>query len=115
MFNINAEFAALAGHAPIEQRARSAVFSSLADVICVSGPLTGQPVASSDLQKVKAAVQDTPVFANTGVNIDNVADILEVADGCVIGTHFKIDGDTWKPVDGDAGEALHGRGFGELR
>jgi len=41
------------------------------------------------------------VFANTGVNIDNVRDILSVADGCVIGTHFKVDGNTWNPVDGD--------------
>ncbi|MDH3235894.1 MAG: SgcQ protein, partial [Alphaproteobacteria bacterium] len=42
---------------------------------------------------------DTPVFANTGVNKDNVADILSVADGVIIGTHLKVDGDTWKPVD----------------
>ena len=25
--------------------------------------------------------------------------ILTYADGCVIGTHFKVDGDTWKAVD----------------
>jgi hypothetical protein len=41
------------------------------------------------------------VLANTGVNRDNVADILAVADGCVIGTHFKVGGDTWQPVDGE--------------
>jgi predicted TIM-barrel enzyme len=41
------------------------------------------------------------VLANTGVNLDNVAAILEVADGCVVGTHFKVGGDTWNPVDGD--------------
>ena len=40
-----------------------------------------------------------PVFANTGVNIDNVADVLGVADGCVVGTHFKVDGHTWNAVD----------------
>jgi predicted TIM-barrel enzyme len=40
-----------------------------------------------------------PVFANTGVNIDNVADVLSVADGIVIGTHFKVDGNTWNEVD----------------
>jgi membrane complex biogenesis BtpA family protein len=101
LFNINAEFAAALDERPIEQRAASTVFSSLADVICVSGPLTGQPVDQSDLQKVKAAVQDRPVLANTGVDIDNVAGILEVADGCVVGTHFKQRGDTWAPVDGD--------------
>ncbi len=42
---------------------------------------------------------DTPVFANTGVNMETVADILSIADGAVVGTHFKVDGDTWKPVD----------------
>jgi membrane complex biogenesis BtpA family protein len=101
LFNINAEFAAALDDRPIEQRAASAAFSSLADVICVSGPLTGQPVDQSDLKKVKAAVPNLPVLANTGVNIENVAGILEVADGCVIGTHFKERGDTWSPVDGD--------------
>ncbi len=41
-----------------------------------------------------------PVLANTGVTIDNVRDILAIADGVVIGTHFKVDGNTWNPVDG---------------
>jgi predicted TIM-barrel enzyme len=41
------------------------------------------------------------VLANTGVNLDNVAEILAIADGCVIGTHFKLGGDTWAPVDGE--------------
>ncbi|MGL1465884.1 BtpA/SgcQ family protein [Vibrio parahaemolyticus] len=33
--------------------------------------------------------------------MDNVRDILSVAAGVVIGTHFKVDGNTWNPVDGD--------------
>ena len=41
-----------------------------------------------------------PVFANTGVNIDNVTDVMSVASGCIIGTHFKVDGNTWNKVDG---------------
>jgi len=114
LFNINAEFAAALDDRPIEQRAASAVFSSLADVICVSGPMTGQATEQSDLQKVKAAVPNCPVFANTGVNIDNVAAILEVADGCVIGTHFKERGDTWSPVDGERVRRFMDR-VGELR
>jgi membrane complex biogenesis BtpA family protein len=100
LFNINAEFAHSLDTRPIELRARSAVFSSLADAILVSGPLTGQAVEQSNLVKVKQAVTDVPVFANTGVNIDNVADILAVADGVIVGTHFKVDGNTWNAVDG---------------
>ncbi|MDP9137322.1 MAG: BtpA/SgcQ family protein [Pseudomonadota bacterium] len=99
LYNINAEFASPIGRRTIGERAKSAVFSSLADVILVSGAMTGQAVEASQLREAKQAVGDTPVFANTGVNIDNVAEILKIGDGAVVGTHFKIDGDTWKAVD----------------
>lgn len=101
LFNINAEFAYSLDARPIELRARSAVFSSLADAILVSGPITGEPAEHSQLQKVCAAVKDVPVFANTGVNIDNVSDVLAIASGVIIGTHFKVDGNTWNSVDGN--------------
>ncbi|MDE1948295.1 MAG: BtpA/SgcQ family protein [Burkholderiales bacterium] len=102
LFNINAEFADTLDKRPIEMRARSAVFSSLADAILVSGPLTGQGADASDLRKVAQAVGGkVPVFANTGVNIDSVKGILEHADGCIVGTHFKVNGDTWNRVDGE--------------
>jgi len=100
LFNINAEFAASLDTRPIALRARSAVFSSLADAILVSGPLTGQAVENSDLIAVREALPETPLLANTGVNIDNVEAIMKHADGCVIGTHFKVDGNTWNAVDG---------------
>jgi len=101
LFNINAEFAHSLDQRPIELRARSAVFSSLADAVLVSGPITGQPADRSQLAAVCEAVRDVPVFANTGVNIDNVRDVMALASGCVIGTHFKVDGNTWNPVDAD--------------
>jgi len=101
LFNINAEFAFSLDQRPIELRAKSAVFSSLADAILVSGPITGQPVDKSQLRAVREAVAGVPVFANTGVNIDNVREIFAFADGAIVGTHFKVDADTWNPVDGD--------------
>ena len=99
LFNINAEFAHTLDSRPIELRAKSAVFSSLADAILVSGPLTGEPVNHSDLQRVCEVVKQVPVFANTGVNIDNVATILSVADGAIVGTYFKLEAKTFNPVD----------------
>jgi membrane complex biogenesis BtpA family protein len=100
LFNINAEFAHSLDARPIELRAKSAVFSSLADAILVSGPITGQPANQSDLRKVCETINQVPVFANTGVTVDNLAEVLSVADGVIIGTHFKVDGDTWNAVDG---------------
>jgi len=101
LFNINAEFATTLDTRPIGVRARSAVFSSLADVICVSGPMTGQAADQSDLAAVKEALPDIPVLANTGVTAETVGDILGVADGCVVGTSLKRDRVTWNPVDAD--------------
>ena len=73
--------------------------SQTAQTVLVSGPMTGQGVETADLKIVKDAVQGTPVFANTGVTIDTVAGILKVGDGAIVGTHFKIDGNTWNAVD----------------
>jgi membrane complex biogenesis BtpA family protein len=98
-YNINAEFASLIGNRTLSARAQSAVFASLADAICVSGPMTGQPVRVEDLSEVKEAVPDVPVIANTGVKLENVREILGVADAAIVGTSLKKDGNTWNPVD----------------
>jgi membrane complex biogenesis BtpA family protein len=98
-YNINAEFAHSLDERPIALRAKSAVFSSLADAILVSGPITGQPAEASVLKAVREAVTEVPVFANTGVNLENVAEVFGMANGCIIGTHFKYEGITWNAVD----------------
>ncbi len=99
LYNINAEFAASLDTRPVGLRARSAVFSSLADAILVSGPITGTAVDQSELRMVRDAVKDVPVLANTGVSDANVDDVLAIADGCIVGTFFKVDGVTWNKVD----------------
>jgi uncharacterized protein len=99
MFNINAEFASPLGSRSIAQRARNAVFSSLADVVLVSGPMTGEAVDTARLREAKEAVPETPVLANTGVTIDSVGEILSLGDGAIVGTHFKIDGKTFNRID----------------
>ena len=99
MFNVNAEFASPIGNRSTADKAESAVFSSLADAICVSGVITSKAVNIVDLKETKEKVKDVPVFANTGVKIDNVDEILSIADGCVIGSHLKYDGITWNNID----------------
>ena len=99
LYNVSAEFADSLDKRPLADRARSAVFSSIPDAVLVSGPITSEPAPMGDLEAVKAALPDIPVMANTGVNHDTVADVLAVADGCVVGSALKADGDTWKAVD----------------
>jgi uncharacterized protein len=99
-FNVTAEFAAPIAARDIALTARSAVFSSLADAVCVSGVVTGTGVDVGQLQAAKDGVgEDTAVIANTGVRPETVGQMLEVADGCIVGTSLKRDGNTWNPVD----------------
>lgn len=99
LYNVSAEFADSLDRRPLPDRARSAVFSSIPDAVLVSGQITGEAAAISDLEAVKAVLPDTPVLANTGVKHDTVGEVLTVADGCVVGSALKIDGDTWNAVD----------------
>ncbi|WP_420333584.1 BtpA/SgcQ family protein [Roseibium sp.] len=101
LYNVCAEFADSLDRRSLADRARSAVFSSIPDAILVSGQITGEAARMEDLEAVKDALPDTPVLANTGVKIHTVADVLRVADGCVVGSSLKVDGNTWNPVDPD--------------
>ena len=101
LFNVSAEFAHSLDQRPLADRARSAVFSSIPDAVLVSGQITGEAAALSDLEAVKAMLPDTAVMANTGVKHDTVQDVLRIADGCIVGASLKVDGDTWKAVDPD--------------
>ena len=98
-FNIVPESACyLAGRDPVEI-AKSTVFNHQPDALCVSGLTAGVPASASVLQKVKEAVPETPVFANTGVSIQNLEKIVAVADGAIVGTAFKFDGKFENHVD----------------
>lgn len=101
LYNVSAEFADSLDRRPLPDRARSAVFSSIPDAVLVSGQITGEAAEMSALQAVKAALPDMPVLANTGVKHDTVGDVLAVADGCIVGSSLKVEGDTWNPVDPD--------------
>lgn len=106
LYNVSAEFADSLDRRPLADRARSAVFSSIPDAVLVSGAITGEAARMEDLEAVKAVLPDTPVMANTGVKHETVADVLRIADGCIVGSALKVDGDTWKPVDPDRARAF---------
>jgi membrane complex biogenesis BtpA family protein len=99
LYNISAEFAWSLDQRSLPDRARSAVFSSIPDAVLVSGTITGEAAALSDLEAVKKVLPATPVLANTGVRHDTVTDVLRIADGCIVGSSLKVDGNTWNPVD----------------
>lgn len=99
LYNVSAEFADSMDRRPLADRARSAVFSSIPDGVLVSGAITGEAARMEDLEAVKSALPETPVLANTGVKHETVDEVFRIADGCVVGSSLKVDGNTWNPVD----------------
>lgn len=101
MFNINAEFAQQLAPRPIADVAKSVVFDSNPDAILISGPITSQPANASALAEVKEAIgaSGVPILANTGFKASNAKEILQYADGAIVGSSLKVDGVTWNPVD----------------
>jgi membrane complex biogenesis BtpA family protein len=74
-----------------------------ADGLVVSGPVTGEPADADALASVLDArndvAPDVPVLVGSGVGPETVADLLARADGAIVGTSLKVDGETTNPVD----------------
>jgi membrane complex biogenesis BtpA family protein len=70
-----------------------------ADAIIVTGRATGRRTAVADLKAAKEAAGTIPVFAGSGVASSDVAEVLKTADGLIVGTAFKFDEITTRPVD----------------
>jgi hypothetical protein len=106
LFNIVPEAAAYLGQRDVVEIAKSTVFNHQPDALCVSGLTAGVETDTSLLRKVKEAVPETVVLANTGVNAGNIEEQLRHADGAVIGTTFKVDGKFENHVDKTRVKAL---------
>lgn len=85
--------------------ARETIDRGLADGLIVSGPETGEPADDEELQTVldarDEATRDVPVFVGSGVTPDNAPDLLDLADGAIVGTALKHGGTTTNRVDPD--------------
>lgn len=99
LFNIVPEAAVYLGQRDVAEIARSTVFNTKPDALCVSGLTAGVASSADTLRRVKEAVPDTPVLANTGVRPDNLREQLGIADGAITGTAFKRDGYIWNEVE----------------
>jgi len=93
------EFSYSLDERPLALRAKTVSKSALIDGICVSGIMAGINAELDQLKEVKQAVGDFTVIANTGVNVENIGDILNIVDGCFCRNKRKSRGEADKKVD----------------
>ena len=63
----------------------------LADGVIVTSQFTGLNPDKNDLLKAKDVTR-LPVLIGSGMNVDNIADYLPLADGFIVGSYFRKDG-----------------------
>lgn len=83
-----------AGHLPgyLSEAAAGTAFNALVDALCV-------PVRADRLREVKTAAPGLPVLVGTGLTPQNTGELLALADGAIVGTSLKVDGQLFNSVD----------------
>jgi hypothetical protein len=78
---------------------RDTIARGLADGVIVTGASTGGAIDLETLRAVRNAAGDAPVFLGSGVTPENVVELAPLADGAIVGTWLKQNGDVRAPVD----------------
>ncbi len=71
----------------------------LADAIILSGWSTGDPPKLEDLELAAAVANETPVFIGSGADWENIATLIQAADGAIVSSSLKRHGRPEQPID----------------
>jgi membrane complex biogenesis BtpA family protein len=88
----------------IEELTRDLEFFD-ADAVIATGQRTGDTATAEEIRTVKGATT-LPVLVGSGVHADNVAPIMALADGVIIGSALKRGGVWWEPVERERAAAF---------
>jgi membrane complex biogenesis BtpA family protein len=89
--------------APLAERslvdeARDLRLRGLADALIVTGRATGAGADPAELAGLREGLPDCPLLVGSGVTLDNLDRFLPAADGFIVGTALKKNGDVAGPV-----------------
>lgn len=85
----------------IARAAKDTAYRGMADGLIVTGPATGESVNLKDLQRVRESVPDRRILAGSGATTGNIAEILRIATGVIVGSSLKENNDPDRPIDPD--------------
>lgn len=71
----------------------------LADAVILSGWATGSPPNLEDLELACGAANGTPVFIGSGANWENIATLMQAANGVIVSSSLKRHGRIEQPID----------------
>ena len=96
--DVRVKHAAPLAETPIEAEVRDALARGMADAVIVTGSGTGEPVDAELLRRVRDAAGEASVLIGSGMDPYR-AELAGLANGAIVGTWIKRDGDVSAPVD----------------
>jgi len=76
---------------PIQTSAKQSIEKG-SDALIVTGKRTGDPPTTEKLQRVRNAAKKFPILVGSGSDTKNISEILEYADGVIVGTALETNG-----------------------
>ncbi len=92
---------------PVPEQARDAEFFA-ADALIATGSRTGDGTSTAEVSRIRAG-SALPVLVGSGLSMEDVDDLIAVADGAIVGSSLKTDGSWWQPVSEDRVKELMSR------
>jgi len=99
LFEVVPEAAVYLGNRSLKDQIRSTIFNAKPDALCIAGLKPGEAASLDGVIAAKELNSEIPVLVSTGVKSSNVAAQLAVADGAIVGSALKKDGNLWNAVD----------------
>jgi membrane complex biogenesis BtpA family protein len=87
---------------PLREEVEEAIQRGLADAVIITGSRTSQAPSLSDLSQAKEGAEDVPVLLGSGVRVENLAEWSSLADGFIVGSALKPNGNPRAAVDIEA-------------
>ncbi len=97
--DVHVKHASPLGSETAAEAAGDAFQRGLADAIIITGAGTGRSPSGEILSHVRRHVGKRPILIGSGLTDANAQRLLESADGAIVGTWFKKEGDVTRPVD----------------
>lgn len=97
--DVNVKHAVPISQPDVVRAAKDTAYRGLADGLVLTGAATGEAVNVDELRRVRAAVPDRRIFVGSGATQATVRELLELANGVIVGTGIKQGGDPSRPID----------------
>jgi hypothetical protein len=90
--DVNVKHSAPLGAASLDDEIDDVMHRGGADALIVTGAGTGKAADLDELKRVAGRAGQMPVYVGSGVSAETIGELLQVADGVIVGTSLKTDG-----------------------